>query len=113
VFDLSRMPNGQQLERGFGQFALIGEFEERHELGARPGKLKVLGFVNRGRMGSYDDAVSLARQSGTTPDIGLVRRYAFTDINRSVSAGISLRGERWNRADDTFGFAAARLHAEF
>jgi high affinity Mn2+ porin len=92
-------------------------------------------------MGSYDDAVSLARQSGTTPDIALVRRYAsrpgmalnleqelrhdlglfarasandgtkeafeFTDINRSVSAGISLRGERWNRADDTFGFAAA------
>jgi high affinity Mn2+ porin len=141
VFDLSRMPNGQQLERGFGQFALIGEFEERHELGGHPGKLKVLGFVNRGRMGSYDDAVSLARLSGTTPDVGLVRRYAsrpgmalnfeqelrhdlgvfarasandgskeafeFTDVNRSVSAGMSLRGERWNRADDTFGLAAA------
>lgn len=139
VFDLSRIPNSPQLERGFGQFALIGEFEERHALSGRPGKLKVLGFVNRARMGSYDDAVRAARLAGTTPDVSLVRRYAsrpgmalnleqelrsdlgvfarasmndgskeafeFTDVDRSVAGGLSLRGDRWNRAGDTLGFA--------
>jgi high affinity Mn2+ porin len=139
-FDLSRVPNSPQLERGFGQFALIGEFEERHDLGGHPGALKALGFVNRGRMGSYDDAVRAAQRSGTTPRVGLVRRYGsrpgmalnleqellpdlgvfarasandgskeafeFTDINRSLAGGVSLRGERWNRGDDTFGLAA-------
>jgi len=141
VFDLSRVPNGQQLERGLGQFMLVAEAEERHELGGHPGRLKILGFVNRGRMASYDDAVNAARQSNTTPDAGTVRRYAsrpgvalnveqelahdlglfarasvndgskesyeFTDINRSVSGGISLQGQRWGRAEDTAGFAAA------
>ena len=140
VFDLSRIPNSTQLEHGFGQFALIGEFEERHDLGGHPGALKVLGFVNRGRMGSYDDAVRAAQASGTTPRTSLVRHYAsrpgvalnfeqeltpdlgvfarasandgsketfeFTDIDRSLAGGLSLRGERWNRADDTFGLAA-------
>jgi high affinity Mn2+ porin len=84
--------------------------------------------------------VAATQLSGTTPNTGLVRRYAsrpgvalnleqelgfdlgvfaragvndgsketfeFTDINRSLSGGLSLRGERWNRADDTVGLAA-------
>ena len=48
VFDLSRKPNTTALERGFGQFELVAEAEERHEIFGEPGKLKLLGFVNRG-----------------------------------------------------------------
>ncbi len=30
----------------------------------------------------------------------------FTEINRSFAAGLSLKGDKWERHDDTFGFAA-------
>jgi high affinity Mn2+ porin len=39
---------------------------------------------------------------------GNVEPYEFTDIDRSVSAGISLEGARWRRSEDTFGLAAIR-----
>jgi high affinity Mn2+ porin len=37
---------------------------------------------------------------------GNVEAYEFTDIDRTASAGLSLRGSRWHRADDTAGLAA-------
>ncbi len=37
---------------------------------------------------------------------GNVEAYEFTDIDRSVAAGISMKGVRWRRAQDTFAIAA-------
>jgi high affinity Mn2+ porin len=139
LFDLSKIPNSTQLETNFSQYALIGEAEERHQWLDHPGKLKLLGFVNRGRMASYNDALILAQQTGKTPDVALVRHFdsrpgmainleqelssnlgmfakasindgsnesfEFTEINQSLSAGLSLRGNRWGRPDDTVGIA--------
>ena len=49
------------------------------------------------------------------PDLGMFARlgkstgnvevYEFTDIDRSVSVGLSLKGSHWARADDTVGLA--------
>ena len=36
---------------------------------------------------------------------GNVESYEFTDIDRTVSAGLSLQGAAWHRADDTLGVA--------
>jgi high affinity Mn2+ porin len=74
-FALSREPNGRELQTDFSQFELDGEAEARLNLFGREGKFKLLAFVNRARMGSYDDAVNLARATGTTPDTALVRNY--------------------------------------
>lgn len=38
-------------------------------------------------------------------DAGNVEAYEFSDIDRTVSAGVSLAGGRWGRADDTIGLA--------
>jgi high affinity Mn2+ porin len=38
-------------------------------------------------------------------DAGNVEPYEFTDIDRTVAAGLSLQGTRWRRADDTLGLA--------
>lgn len=139
LFNLSKMPNSAELETSFSQYALIGELEERHQWFGHPGKLKLLGFVNRGRMANYDDAVHLAHQSNSTPDVALVRHfsshpgmainleqelssdlglfvrasindgskeaYDFTDINKSLSAGLLLHGTAWGRPDDILGIA--------
>ena len=139
VFALSKVPNEVDLDSSFSQYEFVTEFEARHTLFDRPGKLKLLFFNNRGRMANYNDAVRLAQQTGTTPDVSLVRHdgsrpgvalnaeqeftddlggflraslndghkesYEFTEINRSVAAGLALAGKRWHRPDDTVGLA--------
>ena len=37
---------------------------------------------------------------------GQKEAYEFSDIDQSVSAGVSVKGDRWSRHDDTFGLAA-------
>jgi high affinity Mn2+ porin len=141
LFDLSRVPNSTKLQRDFNQFEAVAEAEERHSLFGRPGKLKLLGFVNRGRMGSYADALARARETGGIPDTALVRHYnskagfvlngeqqivddlgafvrlsfndgskeayEFTEINKSLAAGLSLKATAWSRPKDIVGAAFA------
>lgn len=140
VFNLSKVPNSEHLEYGFGQFQGVAEVEERHEIGGRKGKLKLTVFESRGRMGAFDDAVALSQATGQPADIAAVRRYRsrvgmsfnleqeiadgvgvfaragfadgdvepyeFSDIDRTASAGVSLKGARWGRPHDTWGLAA-------
>ena len=139
VFQLSKVPNGKTVAVDFSQFMLVGEVEQRYEWAGESGKIKLLGFVNRGRMARYRDAVALGLAEGTAPDVVPVRRYAsrpgfginiehaftadigayaragvndgskeayeFTEINRSLSAGVSLKGKPWGRPDDTLAMA--------
>ena len=59
---------------------------------------------------------SLNLEQQIAPDLGLFARlgkaagdveaYEFTDIDRAVSIGLSLQGNRWHRPDDTLGLAA-------
>ncbi len=86
-FALSRVPNSTQLDTSGSQFQLVAEAEERHTLWGQDGKLKVTGFLTRGRMGDYSDAIVLAEQTGTTPSTADVRQY------RSRS-GVSLNLEQ-------------------
>jgi high affinity Mn2+ porin len=44
-----------------------------------------------------------ARAGGAS---GNVEAYEFTDIDRSIAAGLSLKGSRWGRAHDTIALAA-------
>lgn len=37
---------------------------------------------------------------------GSVEAYEFTDVDRAIAAGLSLKGSHWNRPDDTVGVAA-------
>lgn len=140
LFQLSRVPNGKVTGVDFSQYMLVTELEARHQWEDHPGKVKVLAFVNRGKMGDYRDAVQLARQTGDAPDAALVRQkssrpgisvnveqelssdlgvfmrasandgskeaYEFTEINRSLSAGLSVKGNRWGRPSDIVGVAA-------
>jgi high affinity Mn2+ porin len=145
VFDLSATPAGGNSPSSFGldptfnQVQLVGEIEVRHQLWGQPGKLKVTGFLSRGRAGAFQQATNLAQLTGQPADITAVRTYSsrpgvslnleqqvsemvgvfaragwadgtiepwdFTDIDRTVSAGVSLNGKQWGRPDDTIGIA--------
>jgi high affinity Mn2+ porin len=75
VFDLSVVPNSTELDTTFTQFQWVGEIERRYELWGQPGKLAVTGFLTRGRMGSFADAIALAAVTGGPADITAVRHY--------------------------------------
>jgi high affinity Mn2+ porin len=70
--------------------------------------------TQRGRL-KYGFYVNLEQQ--IVNDVGLFARaswndgqnqiLSFTDIDRSVSAGLSIKGSRWGRPDDTIGIGGA------
>jgi len=74
--DMSRMPNGTALVRGFGQYQINAEIERRFQLAGHDGKIKLLGWMSRARMGDYNDAVALAAVQHQPADITAVRRPA-------------------------------------
>jgi high affinity Mn2+ porin len=117
----------------------VVEWESRFRPRRHPGALRVLGFENRERAGTFRDAVlaggipdlSPTRRPGTKKygfginteqeiagGIGLFARYgwsdgkteawAFTQIDRSASAGISMPGRLWKRSTDGVGIAHVR-----
>lgn len=92
IFDLSIVPNSSQLDPRFNQFQWVGEIEHRHELWGKPGKVAVTGFLSRGRMGRYDDAIRLASLTGEPADIVAVRRY-------TSRSGLSINWEQQVTAD--------------
>ncbi len=84
VFDMSATPAGGAdnapaygLDPTFDQFQLVGEIEERHQLWGQPGKLKITGFLIRGRMGSFQDALDLSTATGldASDALAAVRTY--------------------------------------
>ena len=52
-----------------------------------------------------ENAAVFARASGND---GQSETYAFAEIERSLSAGVTLQGSMWGRAGDTLGIAAVR-----
>jgi high affinity Mn2+ porin len=77
LFDLSRIPNGTELTRGFGQYQVDAELENRFHLAGRDGKAKFLIFANRGEFGAYKDAVAFGIAYAQIPDTAVVRRPSF------------------------------------
>jgi high affinity Mn2+ porin len=75
LFDLSVVPNSTDLDPHFQQFQWIGEVERRWDLWGRPGRVAITGFLSRGRMGRFEDAIQLAQVTGGPADISVVRRY--------------------------------------
>ena len=75
VFDLSTIPNSADLDPSFGQVQYVGELEERHTIAGQDGRLMLTGFLTRGRMASFADALRLAALTGRPPNVADVRRY--------------------------------------
>jgi len=95
VFDLSIVPNSTTLDSSFRQFQLVGEIERRYKIGGKDGKLAITGFLSRGRMGTYADAIALALVNGGPADIAAAREYrgregVSANIEQNLSDTLSL-----------------------
>jgi hypothetical protein len=128
------------------------EIEHDYSIWGQSGKIRILGFRNHAKMGSFSDALDYAEIHGGTPDVSNVRRdqsklgfgisleqnisqdagvfaryswndgrtetYAFTEIERSLTVGASVKGKRWFRPRDTVGLAfvqngLSRVHQRY
>ena len=105
--------NGLPLDfRLFRHYGDQVELERSHELGGRPGKVRLLLFRNVAIMGRFRDAIEAARASGGGPAVADVRRL-------TTKYGIALNAEQeltddwgaflrasWNNGEaETYAFA--------
>jgi high affinity Mn2+ porin len=116
-------------------WGMVVEHERRFTINDHPGAIRLLGYLNQGPFGNYQAAlyvpdanISLTQASGRhtygfglnleqeiTKNIGVFSRlgwnngqneaWMFTDVNHTGSLGIVVKGEAWNRPDDTVGLA--------
>jgi high affinity Mn2+ porin len=104
---------GRVMLTAFDSRGRMGLLDQAIELAESTGTTPDTAHVRtyRGRIG-----LSMDLEQPITPDIGVFARagksagnvevYEFTDIDRSVEAGASIRGLRWHRPDDTLGIVA-------
>lgn len=92
----------------------LGTYADALALAAATGTTPSTGAVRNYRS-KYGIVLNL--EQALTPDLGMFARAGwtqggveeddFTDIDQSLSIGLSLAGTRWNRPDDTVGLAGA------
>jgi high affinity Mn2+ porin len=149
-FQMPRVSNGTALDDHFLEaWGMVTELEGRYEIGGHAGAVRLLGFLNRAHMGSYQEAIDnparpadiestrsyrykygvgvnieqeLAKNVGAFTRLGWSdgenEAWVFSDVDRTATLGISVKGEWWKRPDDTFGLAGvlnglSRVHRDF
>ncbi len=115
--------------------SLNAEYTHRHSINGKKGAIRLLGFFNTTNMGKYSQAIDSivpvienTRQFGRikygftvnmdqaiTDYLGCFLRagwndgnnetWAFTEIDHTLSAGLSANGSKWKRKNDNVGLA--------
>jgi high affinity Mn2+ porin len=81
-----KLANGSRFDRRlFRDRGDTFEQERRYSIGNHPGAIRVLEYMNRSYSGHYGDALRLAAQTGTTPDVTAVRRFGTLKYGMGVS----------------------------
>ena len=105
---------GKVRAMAFRNQAAFGNYQDAVNFSQQYGGTPDLGNI-RSTQVKYGFGLSL--EQAVTTDIGVFARlswnngategYSFTDINNSLSGGVSLKGSQWNRPDDTVGIGIA------
>ncbi len=100
----------------FHNRARMSRFQDALDLAARTGAVPDINAVRTGVQGKSGFGVNI--EQAATDDVGVFLRasradgktetYAFTEIERSLSGGVLLKGTAWGRGGDTLGAAFAR-----
>jgi hypothetical protein len=81
-----KVANGPTFDRRlFRDHGQMWEVERRYSLWKRDGVVRVLGYANRAQAGDYAEALKLAAESGTTPDVTATRRVGTLKYGTGIS----------------------------
>ena len=110
-FSLGRQPGKLRLT-GYVSRARFGDFAAAIDAGELDGSVPNVLDVRRYRSHA---GIAIDLEQSIVDDLGLFVRggyadghqqsYEFTDIDRTLAAGLSLSGKRWGRPDDTVAIA--------
>lgn len=113
--ELSGQPGRVRL-LAFRNKTRMARFREAIDLAAVTGGVPDIDAVRNSEALRYGGGVNLEQQ--IRPDLGAFFRaswsngrtetYAFTEIDRSISGGLSWSGRAWQRPDDTLGLGVVR-----
>jgi len=123
-YDLWGHP-GKLAVTGFLSQARMGSFQDAIALAQATG-----GPANIAAVRKYQSrgGVSVNLEQEVSTDLGVFMRagwadgnvepYSYTDVDRTVAAGLSLKGKQWGRPEDTFGLAGivndiSKVHQQF
>ena len=100
----------------FRNLTRMSRFQDATNAAAQTGGAPDINTVRTGDQVKYGFGLNL--EQAVSADVGVFARaswadggtetYAFTEIDRSVSGGVLVKGTGWGRGQDTFGFAIAR-----
>ena len=105
------LPLDSQIMAHYGDQA---EIEHAHEIAGQPGKLRLLAFRNRAKMGGFQDALDFWNAHGRlgVPDVGNVRKdqskvgYGVNlEQNITPDIGLFARASRNDGGEETYAFA--------
>ncbi len=99
-----KIANGSQFDRRlFRDHGQVWEAERRYSWRKHDGTIRALAYDNRSQAGTYRDALKLAAQTGTTPDVTLTSRvgtlkYGFgISFDQAINSDIGVFGRLgWN-----------------
>ena len=131
--EANMLPLDSRVDRAHGQ---VLEWERRYLVGSHPGTVRPRVYWNQAHMGLYQAALEepgtpdiistrayrskagagLSWDQEVADQVGVFARagfndgrtetWAYTEIDRSISTGLSVGGKAWGRAGDTLGVAA-------
>lgn len=100
----------------YADIGYMGAYADAVALGAAGGTLPLTADVRFNKHIKAGAGLNIAQE--VAPDIGVFARlsamngtweaYDFTEIDRSISGGVSVAGERYHRPNDAVGLAVAR-----
>lgn len=100
----------------FRNHAVMTRYDDALNLAAQTGAVPDLNVARYGARSKQGFGINL--EQALSDDVGLFARgswadgkteiYAFTEIDRSLSAGLLIQGRKWGRANDTLGIGVAR-----
>ena len=96
----------------FDSYARMGRFDDALALGARsnatPSTALVRNYAHR-RGISLNAEQAVSETAGVFARVGVAdgshESFDFTDIDRTIAAGVSIKGQGWHRVNDVFGAA--------
>jgi high affinity Mn2+ porin len=81
-----KVANGQQFDRRlFRDHGQVWEVERRYSWGMREGAIRVMTYDNRTQAGDYGQALQLAAETGTTPNVYLTSRVGTLKYGAGIS----------------------------
>ena len=134
AFQVPRRVNGLFMDPGVTRaWSAMLQLDHFHQIGGRPGAVRLIGGVNRARLNSWADLdrngfetfeqnpggyrrklnAVLNMEQEVADGIGIFGRlswndgrtqnWSFTEMDRAISGGVSIGGTRWGRPADTIG----------